>query len=241
MEFDISETERQSWKYNDYHVRIRPIDSAESENKNARHQINVADKCLSFDAISRKIIAIDGTYPYTGRQEEINILPRLIEKHNEGKAFEVHLQASITQNIGLGRNQSLDATILGESEIEWIGNEVACGVGMQRIDLLLSVQESENRILVPIELKAVEANIDNIRQIQRYIDWIHQYYTPNQPSDIRPTLLTKRITDKTHHSYQDIITKIHDFNDANSDSCEHLKFIEFFVEQNNLVFETVSY
>ncbi len=210
-------------------------------NKNKRYPLNCAGKCLSFDVDSKRIIAVDGNYSYTGRQEKINLLPRLVEKHGQGKAFEVHLQAYITQNIGFGKNQSLDATILGKSEIEWIGNEVSCGVGMQRIDLLLSIRRVGSKIMMPIELKAVEASAENIRQIQRYVEWIQQYYIPNQPGDIYPVLLTKRITDKTHNSYQNLIAEIRCFNDTNSGSCEHLMFIEFSVEQDDLLFESVDY
>ena len=210
-------------------------------NKNKRCQVKCTGKNLSFDANSHRIIAINGNYSYTGRQENINILPRLIEKHNDNKAFETHLQAYITQNIGLAGNRSLDAAILGQSKIEWIGNEVSCGVGMQRIDILLSMRKARSRILVPIELKAVEAKEENIMQIQRYVDWIKQYYTPNQPSDIHPVLLTKEIIDKTRKSYQDLITAIHQFNNINSGSCKLLKFIEFSVKQNNLLFTKINY
>ena len=38
--------------------------------------------------------------PYTGRQEPINILPRLRNKYIESKAFEAHLQTYIVQNVG---------------------------------------------------------------------------------------------------------------------------------------------
>ena len=210
-------------------------------NKNQRRDLNRSGQCFSYDADSQRIIAIDENYSYTGRQERINLLPRLIEKHDQGKAFEAHLQGYIAQNIGFGNNHSLDDTILGESKIEWLGNEVSCGVGMQRMDLLLSMRIAERTTLVPIELKAVEASADNIRQIQRYVDWLQQYYIPNQPSDIHPVLLTKKITDKNHNSYRDMVEKIHLFNDTNSGSCETLKFIEFSVEQNDLLFESVDY
>ncbi len=58
------------------------------------------------------------------------------------------------ENIGKGINRSLDNCILGENlEFEWLGNEVSCGVGMQRIDVMISTTQNNQRILLPIELK----------------------------------------------------------------------------------------
>ena len=89
-------------------------------------------------------------------------------------------------------NKSLDECILGETtDFEWLGNEVSCGVGMQRIDVMVSTTANDQRVLIPIELKAVEADTINIKQIQRYIDWIEQYYTPNRQSDIQPVLISR--------------------------------------------------
>ena len=42
---------------------------------------------------------------YTGRIEKINILPRLIKKYRDNKAFETHLQAYVVQNVGRGANK----------------------------------------------------------------------------------------------------------------------------------------
>ena len=210
-------------------------------NKNKRRSLNCAGKCLSFDAEKQKIIAVAGNYPYTGRKESINLLPRLIEKFTQGKAFEAHLQAYITQHIGLGHNPSLDMEILENSQIEWLGNEVSCGVGMQRIDLLVSMQKTGTKILAPIEIKSVEAGADNIRQIQRYVEWIRQYYIPNQPSDIHPALLTRATMDKTQKTHQEFISEAHVFNAKNDIDCAPLKLVEFFVGANNVLFKRVKY
>jgi len=108
-------------------------------NKNNRAVIQVNNRALSFDVESEKIISLpEPQRTYEGRSQEINILPRLLRKSNEQKAFEVHLQAYIVKNIGQRIISSLDNIILANSSIEWIGNEVYCGVGMQKIDLLLS-------------------------------------------------------------------------------------------------------
>lgn len=140
---------------------------------------------------------------YSGPVTPFNILPRLIRKHLDGKAYEAHLQMYIVQN--LGRNKSLDNSLGISSDcIEWIGNEISCGVGMQRIDIMLSkIQSTTQRIIMPIELKAVHASEDNIRQIERYIDWIEQYYIPNRMSTIQPVLLCRAggLTDRLRQRF----------------------------------------
>ena len=140
-------------------------------NKNNRTELNCQNKVLSFNAVEQKIVYLNEKLRnYAGRKEEINLLPRLIAKYQAGNSFESHLQAYITKNLGKGINKTLDDTILNRSKIEWLGNEVSCGVGMQRIDIMPSAIKDEQRILIPVELKAVEADERNVIQIQRYID-----------------------------------------------------------------------
>lgn len=94
--------------------------------KNGRKELDYLGNLLSFDPKSEKIISLGGkANSYKGRQEEINLLPRLLGKYKEGKSFEAHLQAYITQNIGLGMNESLDSAVLDSGRIEWLGNEVS--------------------------------------------------------------------------------------------------------------------
>lgn len=145
-------------------------------NKNNRRAIDCRNKSLSFDLAGQRIVAAgSGQAQYRGRMVAINLLPRLIDKYRSNKAFEAHLQAHITKIIGKGINAGLDNALIGRAKIEWLGNEVSCGVGMQRIDLMASVVTRDYRILVPVELKAVEAKSDNVVQIQRYVDWVSQY------------------------------------------------------------------
>jgi len=211
-------------------------------NKNNRTELNCENKVLSFDPVAQKIICLaERARTYTGRQEAINLLPRLIAKYQDGNSFESHLQAYITKNLGKGTNTSLDESVLNGSQIEWLGNEVSCGVGMQRIDVMPSVIKNEQRILIPIELKAVEVDERNIIQVQRYVDWIEQYYIPNRQSDIQPALVAKKITNKQTPVYQRLIDSFNRFNQANRNRCERLKFIEFDLESAELSFEIVSY
>ena len=211
-------------------------------NKNNRTELNCENKVLSFDMVAQKIICLNERQrTYTGRREEINLLPRLVAKFRAGNSFESHLQAYITKNLGKEINISLDETTLNGAQIEWLGNEVSCGVGMQRIDVMPSVMQKEQRILIPIELKAVEADERNVVQIQRYVDWIEQYYIPNRQSDIQPVLIAKKITNKQSGVYKRLIDSFNRFNRENNNRCNPLVFIEFSIVDNDLFFKKITY
>lgn len=210
--------------------------------ENNRAELNCQNKVLSFDPEAQKIVCLsERPRNYTGRRETINIFPRLLKKYRDGQAFESHLQAYIVANLGRNTNQNLDACLTDNLEIEWLGNEVYCGVGMQRIDVMPSIVKDDQRILIPIELKAVEADERNVIQIQRYVDWIEQYYTPNRQSDIQPFLVSKMIDNKTTARYQKIVDTFNDFNTRNSRRCNSLKYIEYHLENDDLVFEVINY
>ena len=102
---------------------------------------------FTFDVQTQEIKQDNTTPNYTGRKEKINIFPRLIKKYRDNKAFETHLQAYIVQNIGRGTNKELDKSLLNGLSFEWLGNEVSCGVGMQRIDIMLSLIKENVRIV----------------------------------------------------------------------------------------------
>lgn len=211
-------------------------------NKNNRNELDCQNKVLSFDAVEQKIVCLDERQRnYAGRQEEINLLPRLIAKYQAGNSFESYLQAYIVKNLGKGINKTLDDTILNGVKIEWLGNEVSCGVGMQRIDVMPSVVINGQRVLMPIELKSIEADEKNTIQIQRYIDWIEQYYIPNRQSDIQPVLVTKKIEKKNSGAYSRLVDSFSRFNQANRNRCANLRFVEFSLRNDDLIFERVPY
>ncbi|MBU4314571.1 MAG: DUF91 domain-containing protein [Actinobacteria bacterium] len=207
------------------------------KDKNNR-QVLTGDN-FSFDSNKQEIFSTSIPHKYLGRMEKINILPRLLCKHIENKSFECHLQAYIVQNIGKNALPDLNNILLSNYSLEWIGNEVSCGVGMQRIDIMLSLFRFDNeRIIVPIELKTVEASVENIIQIQRYVDWIQQYYLPNRISDICPVLIAKK--PKNRNFFSNIRASFKDFNKRNS-ICLPLKYIKFEIYNNSLIFNEIQY
>ncbi|MBQ8271113.1 MAG: hypothetical protein IJZ22_07940 [Bacteroidaceae bacterium] len=192
----------------------------------------------SYSFYNNRQIAL-GTQPtnYTGdTHNAFDILPRLLNKKANNKAYESHLQMFITQNLGSYHSLDTVLNITGQT-LEWLGNEVSCGVGMQRIDILFSKKNDDiDREIVPIELKAVPASAGNIRQISRYIDWIKQYYIPNKPSTIRPVLICPA-------SNLDIATRqaFHNFNAQYNGICLPLEYIEVTDNGSNLIFTKTPY
>ena len=72
-------------------------------NKNNRAELNCENKMLSFDTVAQKVLCLDRrTNTYSGRQEDINLLPRLIAKYQAGNSFESHLQAYIVKILAKG-------------------------------------------------------------------------------------------------------------------------------------------
>jgi predicted RNA-binding protein len=201
--------------------------------KNGHQTLTGAD--FTLDIPSQMIQPTTTHRLYTGRQEPIDIFPRLKRKCGENKAFESHLQAYVVQNIGRGANPSLDASLLGALRLEWLGNEVSCGVGMQRIDILLDTQkDATTRVVIPIELKADEAIPDNMYQLQRYVDWLEQYYTPNRIGDIQPILVTLPPTSTGF--YSETVKAFRGFN-ANNPTCLPLKHVIYEIENRATSFQ----
>jgi hypothetical protein len=176
------------------------------------------------------------TFVYSGNAAKIDLLPRLRAKYLEGKAFEAHLQAYMVASILKGSNRSLDSALFENHSLEWLGNEVSCGVGMQRIDILTQTKHSAETIVSPIELKAVSAQGKNLKQIQRYVDWLKLYYLPTMPGKVRPVLVTKDFNVGDEDSKKYLFTQIQEFNLANSD-CLPLVWVTFSFEGDELVFK----
>ncbi len=206
--------------------------------KNGKQSLNGTN--FTFDLTTQEVKVDQNKYKYTGRKDQINVLPRLIRKYAEGKSFEPHLQTYIVQNIGRNTNPSLDRSLLNGAPIEWIGNEVSCGVGMQRIDVMLSIIKNNTKIAIAIELKPNEATTDTVFQLQRYVNWLEQYYIPNRISDVQPVLISRRIVNKDQPYYLDIINSFKEFNRKNN-KCLPLKYVEYELKNNNLEFQEEIY
>lgn len=133
---------------------------------------------FSFDSGEVKIVNIEEGHQYTGRQNSLGIEQRLLCKAHRGNAFETHLQAFVMQKYD---NAILKDNLLSlDNGSVWVGNEVSCGVGMQRIDAMI-IEENDSEIhLKIIEIKDEEP-YDYIidEQLPWYLKWASQYIVPN--------------------------------------------------------------
>ena len=145
-------------------------------NKNNGKTID--SKNFTFDINSNKIVAHNVLHEYDGKKDSLDITKRMLFKANRNNAFEVHLQAYLLQNF---ERENLRKLLLPKPEIGcWIGNEVSCGVGMQRIDILVK-QETKDKVFIKvIELKCTEAYYSILSlQIPWYLEWVIDYVAPN--------------------------------------------------------------
>ncbi len=199
--------------------------------RDKNQRVPLQGNSFTFNLKTQQIEVTQQSNQYLGRQTNINILPRLINKYSENLQFETHLQAYILQNLE-------NITIFQNEVFEWIGNEVSCGVGMQRIDIMLSALRNNNRVCIPIELKSTVAYLNITKQVQRYIDWLKKYYLPNRPSDLEPMIISRQILDKTNQNYLDIVQEFNTFNTHND---VRLRYIEFNISDQNIYFQEITY
>lgn len=174
------------YEFNDFLQKLR------TKNNNC----TLIGNSFTFDSANNIIIPTATSKPYQGRKVTIDILPRLLYKASKSNAFETHLQAYLTQNID--NNTTLSQLLIPYPRQEcWIGNEVSCGVGMQRIDLMIK-QETDNEVVIRlIELKQCAPYKEIItNQIPWYLEWLSYYMLPKYfGKNIRviPTIIAKGI------------------------------------------------
>lgn len=159
---------------------------------------------FTFDDASYEITTTENFYTYKGRKARLDILPRLIYKNSKRNAFETHLQAYITQNI----EKILSGQLIPlKDELLWIGNEVSCGVGMQRIDVMLKQENDKEVCIRLIELKDEAPYLDIIRsQLPWYLEWLSYYVLPkykNKMITVIPTIIAKgAVSEELKSEYQ---------------------------------------
>lgn len=173
-------------------------------------------------------------YPNISRQKQLDVWPRLIAKYvNTNHSFENLLQVFIVSNI-----ETKLKKIFGVQKIDWIGNEVACGMGMQRIDILLQSHDKKGNIFVyPIEIKDEPIKKDIFKQINRYITWLQLYYLENKKQKIVPLIIAAE-PKKRKGKYTPTHMDFKQFNQNNKNHCQKLRYFTF---DKMLKFKEVDY
>lgn len=153
----------------------------------------------SFSFCNNEIVETQSALEYTGSKLNLDILPRLIYKTDRNNKCESHFQAYIVQNID---KKPLKNYLNINNNDLWIGNEVSCGVGMQKMDIV-TMQETDQVVTINIiELKCTEAYNDIIdKQIPWYIEWTRDYIVPTfigKRVFINPIVISKKFSNDTN-------------------------------------------
>lgn len=176
---------------------------------------------------------------YEGKTASLDITKRLLVKMQNKRAYETHLQAYILQNIN--KDNELRTLIIHNSNTSfWIGNEVGCGVGMQKIDILIMQLLNNILYINLIELKCINPNENIFEQLKRYIDWIKDYICPlykNHDIQINPIIIAP--FDKNNllinSSTEENITI-----NKHTVTIEKVKYINILKESNNIIFKKLT-
>lgn len=144
---------------------------------NYQYLTNDTNMSLAYNIDNNITITNPELYKYTGNtSNSLLIDDRLLYKINKSQSFESHLQAYIIQHI---MDYPLKKLLIpNDKKNFWLGNEVGCGVGMQKIDMLV-MQQSDNQLFINIiELKCKNPSIDILKQLNKYIQWVIEYICP---------------------------------------------------------------
>lgn len=232
-----------------------PIFPQESDNlikmiqeKNKREAFNNI-KNFTYDK-KNKVIKVDNRdCRYSGLiSNPENSLYEMIRLNKQEKSFEANLQTYFTENIG--RISKLELICGKGNDIEWIGNEVYCGVGLRKMDIVtITSDKRKNKMINHIELKSRPAIPDDTIQIKPHNRWIKSHIEEMTNSNIQPVLVTKkvnreynRITGKLLKAKKErdkVVNSLTKYNDNNI-SLE-VKWFEYYFIENDIVFEEVDY
>lgn len=201
-------------------------------NDNISLQLN-EESGLTFNPFTNSI-ELGEKQDYLGIKNTINVKERLIYKFEKNQAFETHLQTYILKNIDAA---PLNNLLLKCGLQTWIGNEVSCGVGMQRIDIL-TIQEDETNVYVNIiELKCGKAYSDIVNnQLPWYVSWFNDYICPTYDKHIiiQPVVLTYETVGITNNA----IVSCDNLKD--NAELKPVKNIFFKIENNNISFRILQ-
>ncbi len=217
------------YEYKDLKVKL--------ENKNNTLLAN--NQSLTYHTLSNIIELHNNNFTYTGKKNSLSIKDRMLYKAKNYNAFEVHLQAYLMQNFD---DTILNSLLFKFSNIKgWIGNEVSCGVGMQKIDIM-TIQETDTDIFIKIiELKYAEPSTDILKShLPWYINWTVQYIAPNylhlnKNIYITPCIIAKNTNNDIFLNEVKIFSENFKLT-TNTVILEDCEFIEFKITANNIFF-----
>lgn len=191
----------------------------------------------SWDNETQKIVRCKDKSEYNiTKARKIEVFPFLKEKILENHAFEVELQAYFMENAG---NDKLKEIIGNKNEIIWLGNEVACGIGMQKIDVFSIVQKLTGKEFRIIELKDEIVKLNIVSQLERYIKWVKDYLHGTTNKNIQPIVVSKKIKRISEINRRELKYSFTNFNKLGISL--NLKYFEYELIDNDLIFQEIDY
>lgn len=167
---------------------------------------------LTWNPSSAEIEVRKGNFPEYAppRDDHISAPEDPAERLRLAAGSESHLQAFLTKNYG---NFDNSQAIFGPTEsLVWVGNEVACGVGMQKIDLFAINGDEPQRQFKVIELKIDPPTATTVFQLEKYIEWTRRFVPGATEGNIEPILLCRNLNQTPLP--QDVKDSFHSFNQA---------------------------
>lgn len=188
---------------------------------------------LTWDSSTETIsLAEPGTYE-GALTPPPNLLDEVVKRAN--KAHEAYLESYFAEQAGIDPKLG---PICGEPQrLKWLGNQVFCGVGMQKIDIFtILADERNNKEFRIIELKDEPIQGGIYKQLLRYINWTRCYIPDAINSNVQPIVVSRRVKGI---ETTDAIADLEALNKMNESKV--VRCFEYWSEKNNLVFEEVRY
>lgn len=196
------------------------------------------DGGFDFDFENQRILTnsnrINYELPRNFEYRTLDVIRKLFRKQ---RAYENHLQLYFVENIGTDSNLK---EIVGENII-WFGNEIACGVGMQKIDILVINQINDKKFFRIIELKDEPVKPDIVEQIKYYVNWGSQDNGKHLEGafswNIQPIIVAPEHNKRRWNSLREAFLYYNDL----KISLPILYFEFVFDENSSLIFHKVNY
>jgi len=174
---------------------------------------NLFSHYQNFTFNNEKISAIQNQFQYMGQTN----IPNIKQDIFNGNYRESHIHALLIQF--LNQHQS----------IQWLGNEVYSGAGMQAMDILAIDNQNIFQIY---EIKKEEINKNITIQILKYIQWLQNRFQSFNANNYQPILVGKKIDGQ-----RKLNSRINEFDDFNNKQVSlPIIYIEYEVNyQNNSI------
>lgn len=198
---------------------------------------------FDWDVSNRKIITTKNRKKYSFPMTyNYNVLDEICKRLQKKKAYEILLQLYFMENIGINPNLQ---SIVGQNLI-WFGNEVACGVGMQKIDILTICDNNNRKEYRIIELKDEPIQPEVVNQIEYYVNWASQNSGRHLVGafnwNIQPVIVAPH-QNQNSSNWQNVAKALKDYN--NKGISLPVLYFEFNVDCNNntktITFQQITY